>query len=43
MIKEKEIINEAFVIFDDCIDDPDQFKSKALKRLTTQFLSLIHI
>lgn len=30
------IINEAFVIFDDCLDDPNQFQSSALKRLTTQ-------
>ena len=33
---EKGNIKEAFVIFDDCMDDPGQFKSLALKRLTTQ-------
>lgn len=33
---EKDVINEAFVIFDDCMDDPNQFQSSALKRLTTQ-------
>ncbi len=29
-------IKEAYVIFDDCIDDPDQFSCRELKRLTTQ-------
>ncbi len=33
---EKGIIKEVIVIFDDCIDDPNQFTSKALKRLCTQ-------
>ncbi len=27
---------EAFIIFDECIDDPDQFSCRELKRLTTQ-------
>ena len=29
-------IREAFVIFDDCLDDPNEFTSPALKRLSTQ-------
>lgn len=29
-------VKEAFVIFDDCLDSNDQFKSNALKRLSTQ-------
>ncbi len=33
---EQDKIKEAFVIFDDCMDDPDEFKSSVLKRLTTQ-------
>jgi hypothetical protein len=33
---EKGIIKEAFVIFDDCLDDPGEFKSAALKKLSTQ-------
>lgn len=32
----KGIIKEAIVIFDDCIDDPNEFSSKVLKRLCTQ-------
>lgn len=30
------IEKNAFVIFDDCLDDPNEFKSLVLKRLTTQ-------
>src|SRR5687768_9029128 len=33
---EKGIIKEAFVIMDDCLDDPGEFKSAALKKLSTQ-------
>ncbi len=33
---EKGVKKNAFVIFDDCIDDPNQFNSPVLKRLCTQ-------
>lgn len=33
---DKGVEKEAFVIFDDCIDDKDEFTSPVLKRLTTQ-------
>jgi hypothetical protein len=32
----KNIKTSAFVIFDDCLDDEDQWTSKSLKKLTTQ-------
>lgn len=32
----KKIVKQCFVIFDDCLDDPGEFQSAALKRLSTQ-------
>lgn len=33
---EQKIIKQAFVVFDDCLDDEKEFSSSALKQLTTQ-------